>query len=127
MATLDCPVAGRTALLSLTVIAALTTCPITGNALPPVSAAANQPAGSDDQTPQPAGNSKSETESAPPSDKPAVDPNTVVPPADANADARELVRRRMELCRLRPALCVQGADQQGTGNPAKRDDPSKNK
>ena len=131
--------AGRAALRGLCAIAMLATLLIDANATTPVSATASQAAGSDDQTPPVAGTAKDDqtpqavetakpgADGAPPSGKPAVDPNAPLPPADANADARELVKRRMQLCRLRPALCVQGADQRPTGDPAERDDPSRNK
>ena len=91
----------------------MTACSIAGGALLPGWAATNQPAGSDDQTPPSASAVKPGSEGVPPSDKPGVDPNAARPPVDANADARELVKRRMELCRHRPEICEQEGEKPG--------------
>jgi hypothetical protein len=108
----------RAAFLGWTLVAALTTCPIAGSACPTARnalAAANQAAGSDDQTPSAAGAVKPGADSAPPSDK-SVDPRAPRPPVDANADARELVKRRMEMCQQRPGICVQeGENREAAG------------
>jgi hypothetical protein len=114
MATFRGSAARRAAFLGWAVIAA--TCLITGSALLPVSAATEQAVGSDDQTPRSGGTAKpgadavpesGQSATGPKSGNSAVDPNVPVPPADARTDARELVKRRMELCRQRPEICAQ--------------------
>jgi cell division protein FtsN len=106
MATFRRSAAAQAAFVGWTVVAAMTWS-IAGLALVPVSAAANQVVGSDDQKPQTAGTTKPGADDAPPSGQAAVDPKAPLPPADARPDARELVKRRMELCRQRPEICEQ--------------------
>ena len=112
----------RAVFAAWTLVAALTTYPIASNACPGARttvAAANQAAGSDDQTPPTAERVKPGADGAPPSGKPAADPNAARPPLGANVDARELVKRRMELCRQRPEICVQkgGSGDEGDKRP----------
>jgi hypothetical protein len=103
----------------------MTACCIAGDA--PLSgwAATNQAAGSDDQTPSAASAVKPGTDAVTRSGKPAVDPKAPLPPVDANADARELVKRRMEVCRQRPEICEQKGENRNGADARQREGTSK--
>jgi hypothetical protein len=106
MSSIGLVVAGRYALLALTSMVILV-----APSIAPALASGNQATSSDDRAQQPAQPGRPQ-EDRPSTQGGAAADSSGHPPAPPTAaeDDRELVKKRMKLCRQRPELCVQNGD-----------------
>jgi hypothetical protein len=120
--------ASRPVLQVLCAVATFATLTIGANASVPVDPAANPPTDSTGAAQEPTQTAKPEDPGTPALEKSGVDPNAV-PPATSNQtpDDRELVIKRMALCRMRPELCVQRGEKHDQAEAEKPDAPPRDR